>query len=68
MMFIEYVVVSIYSEILKTASEAGVDSDVSDILFRAPSLKKVATPTGTYAGSSDKSLEKFLARFGVTSL
>lgn len=68
MMFIEYLVMMIYSEILRTASEAGVNSDVRDILLRASSLKKVFTPTGTYMGSSDRSLGRFLEKFDVREL
>lgn len=64
-MFIEFLVVIIYSEIQTVLRSEGIRDEVGDALYLASSLKLVAVPSGIILNSVDRRAKRILDAFGV---
>lgn len=64
-MFVEFLVVVMYSEIRRTMASEGIDMGIGEALYTASSLKLLVTPAGNIMSSVDRGTRKLLKEFDV---
>lgn len=65
-LFIEYLVMIIYSDIRRTLDDHGIDTSIRDSLQLTSSLKVVITSVGNTLSTVDRGTKKLFAAFGVS--